>query len=650
MTEEVLGTRYRILSRVGEGGMAEVYRARDSVLNRIVAVKVLRPQFASDEEFVERFRREAQAAASLSHPNIVSIYDVGQDGDRYYIVMEYVSGKSLKDLIREEGPLAPEKAAGIACQILAALDHAHKNNIVHRDIKPHNILVTPEGAVKVTDFGIARATSTSALTETGTIIGTVNYFSPEQARGETVGIGSDIYSLGVVLYEMLTGRVPFKGDTPIAIALQHLQNTAISPSELNPRVPRELGRIVMKALEKDPSKRYQNARDMVRALEKYVPVPGGVRIDAAPSTGDGGGENRAADAPTEVFRPPAMPRAAGPKGVDDTLAKPRKSSRGVGKAVAMLVMVTLALFSLAAVAVIKLPEWLYVEEVRVPDFTGKTLDEAKLMAEEAGLRLDEPDRRYDDSVPPNAVISQRPAPYEKVKLNSRVLLVVSMGKEMVEVPDLKGLDVRQAVLELERLELKEGIQTEEYSSDVARGRVLSQSPEAGTRVEKGIPIDIVVSAGPEPNVVAVPDVVGATLSDAESRLALAGLVKGNVTEEAREGETPGVVLSQVPPAGQEVQRGTAVDLVISAGTEGSSSILDAITPVSTLVTILVPPGADQQEVRIKINDYYGERDYYVGMHAPGERIEKQVNAWGRKVRIRVYIAGILYKDEWVPKE
>jgi len=205
------------------------------------------------------------------------------------------------------------------------------------------------------------------------------------------------------------------------------------------------------------------------------------------------------------------------------------------------------------------------------------------------------------------------------------------------------------MLELERLELKAGVQSEEYSSEVERGRVVSQSPEAGRRVEKGVPVDIVLSGGPEPNVVTVPDLAGSTIPEAESRLAAAGLVKGNVTEESREGAGPGLVLGQAPPPGQEVQRGTPVDLVVSAGAGDSSSILDAITPISTLVTIVVPPGADQQEVRIKINDYYGERDYYVGMHSPGERIEKQVNAWGRKVRIRVYIAGVLYKDEWVPR-
>ncbi|MEW5865409.1 MAG: Stk1 family PASTA domain-containing Ser/Thr kinase [Bacillota bacterium] len=632
MIGEILGKRYKILSKLGEGGMAEVYRAHCSVLNRTVAIKVLRPQFASDEEFVERFRREGQAAASLSHPNIVSIYDVGQDGERYYIVMEYVSGQSLKEIIRKCGELPPVKAAWIAWQILAALEHAHQNNIVHRDIKPHNILVTSDGRVKVTDFGIARATSTSALTETGTIIGTVNYFSPEQAKGNPVGVQSDIYSLGVVLYEMLTGRVPFKGESPISIALQHLQTSAVPPSELNPAVPKALDRIVMKALEKNTSRRYEHARDMMRALEPF----------AFPGNGSETG-GKEVEPPTEVLRIPAGTR----EGVTDTLVKARRVSSSLGRAAAVTVIIILAVLGLAAAAIIKLPEWLYVEEVRVPDFTGKTLEEARILAEQANVRLDEPDRRYDDTVPPNSVISQRPAPYEKVKLNSKVTLIVSMGKEMVEVPDLKGMDLRQAVLELERVELTLGVQSEGYSSEVGRGKVASQSPEAGRRVEKGVPVDVVVSAGPEPEIIAVPDLVGTTLAEAGSKLASVGLVKGNVTEEFQEKFAAGLVIDQTPPAGQQVAPGTSVDLVVSRGSD-ESSLLDAITPISTLVTVVVPPGADLQEVRIRINDYYGERDYYVGTHSPGERIEKQVNAWGRKVRIRVYIAGVLYKDEWVP--
>lgn len=632
MIGEVLGKRYKILSKLGEGGMAEVYRAHCSVLNRTVAIKVLRPQFASDEEFLERFRREGQAAASLSHPSIVSIYDVGQDGERYYIVMEYVSGQSLKEIIRKSGEMSPVKASWIAWQILAALEHAHQNNIIHRDVKPHNILVTSDGRVKVTDFGIARATSTSALTETGTIIGTVNYFSPEQAKGNPVGVQSDVYSLGVVLYEMLTGRVPFKGESPISIALQHLQTGAVPPSELNPAVPKALDRIVMKALEKNASRRYEHARDMMRALRPFA-FPG--------SSSETGGKE--VELPTEVLRIPAGTREGG----TDTLVKARGVSSGLGRAAAVTVIIALVVLGLGATAIMKLPEWLYVEEVRVPDFTGKTLEEARILAEEARVRLDEPDRRYDETVPPNSVISQRPAPYEKVKLNSRVTLIVSMGREMVEAPDLKGMDLRQAILELERVELTLGIQSEGYSSEVGPGKVASQSPEAGRRVEKGVPVDVVVSAGPEPSTIAVPDLIGGTLAEAESKLATAGLAKGNVTEESREKVAAGLVVEQTPPAGQQVALGTSVDLVVSRRTD-ESSLLDAITPISTLVTVVVPPGADLQEVRIRINDYYGERDYYVGTHSPGERMEKQVNAWGRKVRIRVYIAGVLYKDEWVP--
>ncbi len=637
MVGETLGNRYKIISKLGEGGMAEVYKAACLVLNRTVAVKVLRPQFASDEEFVERFRREAQAAASLSHPNIVGIYDVGHDGDRYYIVMEYVQGQSLRDTIRKSGPLPPARAAWLAWQILAALEHAHENNIVHRDIKPHNILVTPDGRVKVTDFGIARAASTSALTEAGTVIGTVNYFSPEQAKGDPVGVQSDIYSLGVVLYEMLTGRVPFKGESPISIALQHVQTSAAPPSQVNPSVPRALDRIVMKALEKNASRRYERARDMMRALEPYA-FPGN-----GADSGDGVED---AERPTEVLRIPAAGKEA-----EDTLVKepaqPAPRSSGFARAVAVTAVIVAVALGLAGLALVKLPEWLYVEEVRVPDFTGKTLEEARALAEQSKIRLDEPDWRYDDSVPPNAVISQRPGPYEKVKLNGRVSLVVSLGREMVEVPDLTGMDPRQARLELERLELVAGAESQGYSSDVERGKVLSQSPEPGRRVEKGAPVDIVLSAGPEPSLVVVPDLTGLAVADAERALSSVGLAMGSAKEEYREGVAPGLVAAQTPAAGELAAPGSAVDVVVSGGEE-ESSLLDAITPVSTLVTVVVPPGADTQEVRIRISDYYGERDYYVGSHSPGERIEKQVNAWGRRVRIRVYIGGVLYKDEWVP--
>jgi serine/threonine-protein kinase len=295
-----------------------------------------------------------------------------------------------------------------------------------------------------------------------------------------------------------------------------------------------------------------------------------------------------------------------------------------------------------------LPEWLYVEEVRVPDFTGKTLEEAAALAEKAHVRLDDPDKRYDEAVLPNRVISQRPEPYARVKMNSKITLVVSLGKEIVEVPDLKGMDLRQALLELERLELNPGTQSREYSDEVEPNEIASQSPAAGVHAEKGTLVDIVLSDGPEPLLVTVQDFSGMNIADAESYLAVSGLVKGRITEEIREGVPAGIVISQTPEPGQLVMVGSAVDFVIGKS-QDASSLLDAITPVSTLVTIVVPPGTDLQEVKIRINDYYGERDYYVGMHTPGERIEKQINAWGRKMRIRVYIGGVLYKDEMVPK-
>ncbi len=642
MVGEVLGKRYKILSKLGSGGMAEVYKAHCQILNRTVAIKVLRPQFTSNDEFVERFRREAQAAASLSHPNIVSIYDVGKDGDCYYIVMECVTGTSLKEAIAESGHMSPQRAARISWQILAALQHAHENGIVHRDIKPHNVMVTFDERVKVTDFGIARALSTSTLTETGTIIGTVNYFSPEQARGEAVEAQSDIYSLGVVLYEMLTGTVPFKGESPISIALQHLQTVVTPPTKLNPAIPKGLERVVLKALEKNPSRRYQDARQMMRALEPYA-FPGN-DYETFHDDVDSDSEITISDMPTQVIS--ASDLAVN---MEETLVRRKPNNkRNPRRTIFATLFFIFALLTLAAVVIIMLPEWLYVEEVRVPDFTGKTLEEAAALSEKAHVRLDDPDKRYDEAVLPNRVISQRPEPYARVKMNSKITLVVSLGKEIVEVPDLKGMDLRQALLELERLELNPGTQSREYSDEVEPNEIASQSPAAGVHAEKGTLVDIVLSDGPEPLLVTVQDFSGMNMADAESYLAVSGLVKGRVTEEIREGVPAGIVISQTPEPGQLVMVGSAVDFVIGKS-QDASSLLDAITPVSTLVTIVVPPGTDLQEVKIRINDYYGERDYYVGMHTPGERIEKQINAWGRKMRIRVYIGGVLYKDEMVPK-
>lgn len=642
MVGEVLGKRYKILSKIGSGGMAEVYKAYCQTLHRIVAIKVLMPQFASNEEFVERFRREAQAAARLSHPNIVSIYDVGKDEEHYYIVMEYVRGTSLKEAIKKSGYLPPQRAARIAWQILAALQHAHENGIIHRDIKPHNVMVTTDERVKVTDFGIARALHGSNLTDTGTIIGTVNYFSPEQVRGEAVEAQSDIYSTGVVLYEMLTGTVPFKGESSISIALQHLNTSVTPPTELNPEIPKNLERVVLKAMEKNPSRRYQDARQMMRALEPYA-FPGN-EYDTVNNDVHLANETTI----TDLARDDLSSLADSLDFVEETQVGRKPKNSNARRTVFVTLYILLALLAVAAGIMFMLPQLLYVEEVRVPDFAGKTLEEAESLAAKAHVRLDAPDFRHDDTIPANRVISQRPAAYEKVKMNSKVTLIVSLGKETVEMPDLVGMDLREALLELERLELELGPQMRMHSDEVEIDKVASQSPEAGVQVEKGTLVEIVLSDGPEPLIITVQDFRGMNIAEAESLLGISGLVKGRVTEEAREGAEPGTIISQMPEPGEFVRLGSGVDFVVAKG-QDTSSLLDAITPISSLVTIVVPPGADSQEVKIRINDYYGERDYYVGMHSPGERIEKQINAWGRQMRIRVYIGGVLYRDETVPK-
>jgi serine/threonine protein kinase len=264
---KILGGRYEIKEKLGSGGMAVVYKARCTWLDRIVTVKVLRDELVNDEEFVRRFRQEAQAVARLSHPNIVSVYDVGQEDGTYYIVMEYIDGQTLKEMIKEKGKLSPEKAIDLTSQICSALEHAHENNIIHRDIKPHNILMTSRGKVKVADFGIARAAAETTVTHPGKIMGSVHYLSPEQARGEVVGISSDLYSAGAVLYEMLTGRVPFEGESPISVALKHLQDPIIRPRELDPTIPEPVEQVILRALNKDPKKRFSSAREMLKALK-----------------------------------------------------------------------------------------------------------------------------------------------------------------------------------------------------------------------------------------------------------------------------------------------------------------------------------------------------------------------------------------------
>jgi beta-lactam-binding protein with PASTA domain/tRNA A-37 threonylcarbamoyl transferase component Bud32 len=551
--QKVFGGRYEVIGRAGSGGMAEVYRARDELLGREVALKVLSERFSRDKAFVERFRREAQAAANLSHPNIVSLYDYGSDDDTYFIVMEFIDGKALSDVIAAEAPLMPERAADIASEVAAALQRAHSAGLVHRDIKPGNIMITSAGQTKVTDFGIARALrrdGETTMTQTGMVIGTAAYLSPEQAQGNTVDARSDVYSLGCVLYEMLTGRPPFAGDTPLSIAYKHVRESAARPSQSNADVPRELDAIVLKALAKNPDNRYDSATEMQQDLQRYL---GGQKVLATPLLGDettalaGGGG-------TQVMRRP------------DTAVYPaddQRRGRGAGFWI-LLSLLILALFGGLA--------WLLLNtllgqdgggpRVEVPSVVGRKLGVARALLEDRGL-TPEVRRTASRRAPANVVLKQDPDAGSRVAEDSTVTLTVSSGAPEVSVPSLEGQTVDEAVATLQEENLELGNQTEEANADVEAGLITSQSPAAGERVPEGSQVDVVVSSGPE--LTGVPDVIGATEEAARAELEGAGFAVDVFTEPNEADE--GIVFAQDPGAGTELEDGATVTIAVSEGPE-----------------------------------------------------------------------------------
>jgi serine/threonine-protein kinase len=432
LINRTLDNRYTILEHIGGGGMAEVYRAHDKLLDRSVAVKVLRSQFTNDEEFVVRFRREAQAAARLSHHNIVNIYDVGKDEDIYYIVMEYISGETLKEYIQREAPLKVEIATRIAMEIAEALEHAHQNNIVHCDIKPHNILMTRTGRIKVTDFGIARAVTSATMTHSGTIIGSVHYFSPEQAKGTAINAKSDIYSLGVVLYEMLTGTVPFAGETPISIALKHIQEEPRTPRQINPEIPPLLEAIVLKAMAKNVEDRFTNISEMIADLKLAQNC---IKDDQTRRLSK-------EDFPTQIL--PPVTSHLEQKANKSTHAVPHKPQKSKKWIWALLVLL---LLGFAFGAFLAFGKFWSLNEVTVPNVVGKPLNAAREMLTSQNLRVSVSEA-YNDKVPAGNVISQQPEAGSVVKEQRMITIIVSKGGEITTVPDLRGLSRRDAELQI----------------------------------------------------------------------------------------------------------------------------------------------------------------------------------------------------------
>jgi serine/threonine protein kinase len=548
----ILGNRYKLLERIGGGGMAIVYKAKCMLLNRFVAVKILRSEFTDDEEFVKRFRVEAQAAASLNHPNIVSIYDVGKQDDIQYIVMELIEGITLKEYIAQRGPLPWKEAVSIAIQICSAIEHAHKNFIVHRDIKPHNIMITKEGIAKVTDFGIARAVSSATITMVGSTIGSVHYFSPEQARGGFIDEKSDLYSLGVTIYEMVTGKVPFDGESPVAIALKHIQEKPPKPIDIKSSIPKGVNDLVVKAMKKDQNLRYQTATEMLADLQMILEEPDakiseneaieeiptkkmqavGGRLDAVENTSDGEEEFMEED--------------------DDTGNRKKRDwlSICLGIASGLVIMALIVYLGIKlAIPMITTDD---TASFVVEDYTNREFEEVKEFLDRYDIIAADNERVYNENIRKGIIISQDIAVGNTLKPGSTINFTVSDGPHMVEIPDITGQEQRIAEVEISNAGLVPEI-VKEYSETVGKGLVIRTEPEAFEMVTPESAVRIFVSAGPKMDKVIVPDLIGMTRVEAENAILKNNLTIGNILPEGIISDVAKVIKQYPLPYSEEFE-------------------------------------------------------------------------------------------------
>ena len=637
---KLLGNRYEIIEKIGNGGMATVYKATDIILKRNVAVKILRDEFTTDEEFIKRFEVEAQSAARLTHPNIVSIYDVGVEDNLHYIVMELIQGKTLKEIILEEkGPLPWKWSVNVAIQISSALETAHRNNIVHRDIKPHNIIITEDGIAKVTDFGIAKAVSNSTITAFGTTIGSVHYFSPEHARGGFTDAKSDLYSLGVVLYEMVTGKVPFDADTPVSVALKHMQEKPKEPIEVNPNVPVAVNKIIMKALQKDTTLRYQTATEMLDDLRKALKNPDGDFVDDSEYD---------PTAKTQVLHTEMYNNS---RGNNETARKKEgKFKTFIKKHKKLSIFLGLIiLFALSLGGTILALNLTNPPEVDMPKVVGLSEEEAKQEVENAKLVFEVSSEEYNKDVPEGYVISQKaeadlgdfttmPAD-RKVKEGSKILVIISKGQEKTTVPNVEGKEKDEAIKMLEDAKLEAEV-IEETSKTVEEGYVISQETEPDAEAFAGDTVKIHVSTGTGIREVTVISVIGQDEATAKSNLENLGL-KVNVTYNTDNTKDNGIVLEQSISANKVVDEGTTITVTVNKKDEMKSgtvkvnlkSLLDYTPKTDEEGKEIVEKG----QLRIMVND---DKIYDEKIDKTSTNINASFNAKG-SVTIKVYVDDIL---------
>ncbi len=606
MIGKMLGNRYEILEQIGIGGMSVVYKARCHLLDRYVAIKVLKEDLTNDEEFVKKFRKESQAAASLSHPNIVNIYDVGYDKidgkDIHYIVMEYINGKTLKEIITEKGKLSESEALYYSIQIAEALKHAHKNQIIHRDIKPHNIMITEDNIVKVTDFGIARAVTSSTITTTSNVLGSVHYFSPEQARGGYTDEKSDIYSLGIVMYEMLTGKVPFNGETPIGVALKHVQDEIVPPIEKNPNISSEFNKIILKCVQKRQSDRYQNVDELLRDLKNLNINKNEI------------GSNIVSDETLDMTK--LIPPINGREIDNMTERKQDKHNRTSKKenptkkrTTAIAIISAFIIASLLFIGYLQLRNNLNNNDYIVtPKLVGITEEEATKIAEEMGFELDVIDRVQSSDFEEGIIISQNVDEGIKIKPGYPIGVVVSLGSENVEVPDLVNKSITEAERLLKDAGLRLGNNIEyEYNDSIPIDHVISQSIDPYTAVAPNTRVDLVISKGPKVDEVIMIQLVGENVNKAISEIKNLGLVVGEIKYEPSDNYAANIVMEQSQNPGSTLKPGTTIDLKVSSG-PSSTTPNNPETPGGTetpgaeefTTNLTVTPFADKDETEITI--------------------------------------------------
>ena len=611
MEKLVLDERYEIIEQIGVGGMAKVYKAKDRLLDRFVAIKVLKDQYAEDSEFLKKFNNEAQSAAKLSHVNIVNVFDIGEDlykGQRiYYIVMEYVEGQTLKDLILSKGKLSNQEIIDYSVQIAKALRMAHNAGIIHRDIKPQNILIDNYGLLKVTDFGIARVSSNATITYTSSILGTVHYISPEQAKGNIVDEKSDLYSLGAVMYEMATGKVPFDADNSVGIALMHIQDEPISAKELNPDLSDHLNYIIMKLLKKEASERFLNARELIDALEdedyifdqedlsETAPIPIVVPKDKVTSK-----------VYQQNYEQEEVEKEKEAVYVSNPDKKNSSSKNKKAKKLWPLLLLALVLVS----AVYFLRNRTSSKQIEVPTVLNLNQSQAINELERRGLKANISLTEESDEYEIGKVMRQDPSPNTKVDRGSQVNLVISKGRE-VEVPDLRNMTIAQAEEVLKEAGLRLGRTMTQKSDNVDKDLIISQDPRSYSKLQTGSEIDVTVSTGPDGRVetIEVPNVLGHTEQNARAILSQAGLALANVNYYNSDNTQQGLVMNQSIAAGTRVAKDSQIEISISTGPKEVTPEENNIKDVELRVEITEPKDQYYVEVYDIVNGQRGQSMY-----------------------------------------